>query len=186
MRATALGLLLLVLAGACSSRPSDATSLAGPGQVTESVARALLTTDDIAAVGADAGGLDVSIADRRADAEAVNPAQVAEIESWYATAFQQSNRGPALFFSIIDFASVTAAQSHMDLVESGQGYSSISPPIGDRAILATPLEAGIGSALVFAAGDRVVLIHTTTGETDRALVSPDQMTELARMVADRL
>ncbi|MEE8517862.1 MAG: hypothetical protein V3S98_01910 [Dehalococcoidia bacterium] len=185
MKAALAALVLLAGVAACSGEVND-TPTPAAGQVTLPAAQALLTADDLAAVGADVGGLDVSASDRRADAEAVNPALVTEIESWYAIAFQHGSAGPALFFSIIDFSSASAAQSHMDLVESGRGYSPISPPIGDRATLATPFEAGIGSALVFALADRVVLLHTTLGDANDALVDPEQMTELAETVADRL
>jgi hypothetical protein len=179
-------LALVALAAACSGGDSAVATSIGAGGMTQTAAGALLTVSDIGDVGGDTGGLGVFVSDRRAEAEAVNPAQVENIESWYAVAFQQGSAGPALFFSIIDFDSTQSAQSHMDRVESGQGYTPIKPPISDRATIAIPREAGIGSALIFASGDRVVLIHTTLGHGNATLADAAQVTALARLVAGRL
>jgi hypothetical protein len=182
-----MALALVALAGAaCSGAGSAIATPIGAGEVTQAAAAALLTVSDIGEVGGETGGLDVSVSDRRADAEAVNPAQVQKIESWYVIAFQQGSSGPALFFSIIDFDSAQSAHSHMDRVESGQGYTPIEPPISNRATIAIPREAGVGSALIFASGDRVVLILTTLGDGDTTLADAAQVTALARLVAGRL
>ncbi len=181
--AAVLGVMGLLLA-ACGGDPGTPTPAGSAPLSRDAVAR-LLTVTEIEAVGADGGGLDVAVADRRADAEAVNQEQVRHIETWYAVTFHREE-GSALFFSVIDFDSADAAMGHLETIEAGQGYSEVSPPVGDRSVIATPVESGLGSALVFVKADRVVALLTTSAAGAAALVEAQQLAELARIVESRL
>ncbi len=176
----AIGLLL----AACGGGGGTPTP-AGSGPLTRDAVAQLLTISEIEAVGADGGGLDVTVVDRRADAEAVSQEQVRHIETWYAVTFQQKE-GSALFFSVIDFDSADAAMGHLETIEAGQGYSEVSPPVGDRSVIATPAEAGLGAALVFVMADRVVALLMTVAPGATAVVDAEQLAELARIVESRL
>ena len=89
-----------------------------------------------------------------------------------------------LRFTVIDFASPPAARAHFGLTASGM--QGMDPAIADASAQVEVNAQGIGSILVFLAGDRVVLLHTAQSDDQQPLASLQGIEELARVVASRL
>ena len=109
------------------------------------------------------------------------------MDSFDLLSFETAGGTQGLTLSTIDFDSEEAAADHFDLlVSDGPGMLDLPDKIGDDSAYLEVNETGIGSVVVFKMGDWVVHLHTAQGAGISPLVSLDQLTELARMVADRL
>ncbi len=175
---------LTVVAVACSTSGSPPSPL-GNAAVDEQAVRLLLTVADIEAAGVPTDGLETRVEDLRALAEAVDPEQVKEIRSWYGLHFERAAPVNGLSVSVLDFESPERARAQLDVIESGPAFEPMAQPIGDRSASAEP-SGGVGAALAFVDGRRLVSLHAIAVGGAEALVGPSQLEELARLVEQRL
>ena len=109
------------------------------------------------------------------------------MDSFQSLSFETEDRTRGLTLTTIDFDTEGAATDHYGLVVShGPGMLDLPDNIGDDSAYVEASEAEIGSMVVFKKGDWVVQLHTAQGAGISPLVSLEQLTELARIVADRL
>ena len=111
--------------------------------------------------------------------------QVLEIESWYGLHFERTDRVAGLSLTVVEFDSAARAQAQLDVIESGPAFEPMAPPVGDRSASAGAGD-GVGAALAFVAGRRLVTLHSITGGGADALVDTAQLEELGQLVAGRL
>ena len=175
---------LTLATAACSTATVEPTPV-GDALIDEAAVRELLTVADIEAVGADAGALTPRVEDVRAMAEGVDPDQVREIRSWYGLLFETGDRRLGLTLTVVEFESAERAQRQLDTVESGPAFEAMTDPIGDRSVSAGAGD-GIGAALAFASGRRLVTMHSTVAAGADPLVDGAQLEQLARLVERRL
>ena len=147
--------------------------------------RVLLTVADLGAAGAQTDGLEARVEDLRSLAEAVDADQVREIRSWYGLHFERTDRAAGLSLTVIEFDSAARAQAQLNIIESGPAFEPMARPVGDRSASAEA-RAGVGAALAFVAGLRLVTLHSPAAGGAAALVTAAQLEELARLVAGRL
>ena len=177
-----LSVLCLAFVAACSGGEASAT-------LTEQQFRALLTVDDLAEVLASDGPLTQELSDFKAMAESVDPAQVAVMDSWFGSQFATQDGSKAMTFTVIDFDSGTAAESHYSKVKMETGpprLSATDRPIGDESVQAVLDSRGLGSVLVFLKADRVVTFHTAVLDGDDPMTGLDGLAKLAATVDKRL
>ena len=128
-----------------------------------------------------------SYRDQKSAAASVDPSQVEHMDSFESLSFGTEDGTRSLVLTTIDFDSQGAATDHMGLmVGEGSGMLDLPDGIGDASAFQEANEAGIGSIVVFKKGEWVVTIHTAQGAGVSPLVSLEQLTALARIVADRL
>ena len=147
----------------------------------------LLTLFDVEPLLAAPMRLGSELIDFKERAEKVDPAQVVNMDNWYGLDIGPVS-GPSMTFGVIDFVSPFAALEHYEfmMAEAPPGMVSMTTPIGDASAEIEANAQGIGSMLVFIAGDRVVSLHTAQAEGEEPLVSLEGLEELARLVLSRL
>ena len=175
---------LTLVAAACGT-PAARPSPVGDAPLDEQAVRLLLTLADLEAVGAQTDGLEPRVEDLRALAEAVDAEQVKEIRSWYGLHFERAAPASGLSLTVLDFDSAERAQTQLDVIESGPAFDPMAEPIGDRSASAGP-SGGVGAAVAFVDGRRLVTLHSIAVGGAEALVAPAQLEELARLVEERL
>ena len=159
---------------------------AAPGPAsTEDAFKALLTAEDVLMLRDDLPLTAGVVVDFKAMAAAVDPAQTTRMDGWYGVVFAVNDTGPGLSFNVIDFDSPSSAQAHFDLV-TAEGMQRMDPSIADASAQVEFNAQGIGSMLVFLAGDRVASLHTAQSDDEQPLVSLEGIEQLARVVASRL
>jgi hypothetical protein len=124
--------------------------------------------------------------DAKAMAASVDPSQVEHMDSFDMLSIETTDRSRGLTLTTIDFDSEAAAADHMDLMVEDTGLLDLPDKIGDVSGYVEANDGGIGSVVVFKKGDWVVQLHTAQGAGVSPLVNLEQLTELARLVADRL
>lgn len=144
----------------------------------------LLTLSDVEPLLAAPVRLGIELTDFKKMAEEVDPAQVVNIDSWYGLDIGATGSGASMTFSVIDFVSPSAALEHYGTVK--EGMLSMTTPIGDASAKIEVNAQGIGSMVVFIAGDRVVSLHTAQAEGAEPLVPLEGLEDLADLVASRL
>ena len=177
-------LLTAVVAAACGTAAAPPTPV-GEAPLDAQAVRLLLTVADLEAVGAQTDGLEERVEDLRALAESVNAEQVREIRSWYALHFERAAPANGLSLTVLGLASAERAQAQLDVIESGPAFEPMAQPIGDRSAAAGP-SGGVGAAVAFVDGRRLVTLHSIAIGGAEALVAPAQLEELARLVEERL
>lgn len=175
---------LTVVAAACGT-PAVPPSPVGDAPLDEQAVRLLLTVADLEAAGAQTDGLEPRVEDLRALAEAVDAEQVRDIRSWYGLHFERAAPVNGLSLTVLDFDSAERAQTQLDVIESGPAFDPMAEPIGDRSASAGP-SGGVGAAVAFVDGRRLVTLHSIAVGGAEALVAPAQLEELARLVEERL
>ena len=185
---TTLSILSLgACGGSTALAPPSATSVP-PGPTTTpsgDITTLLLPAEVSGLAGVDQ--LTTTYRDQKSAAAAVDPGQVEHMDSFQSLSFETEDRTRGLTLTTIDFDSEGAAVDHYGLVVSdGPGMLDIPDMIGDDSAYVEANEAGIGSMVVFKKGDWVVTLHTAQGRGISPLVDLEQLTELARKVADRL
>ncbi|MDA1096678.1 MAG: hypothetical protein O3B84_05420 [Chloroflexi bacterium] len=176
-------MLLALLVAGCST--SDATPTRIAGQVLdEDIVKRLVTGDDIAAVGGDGGGLSAGVENLREFAGSIDPAQVEGVDAWF-TLRLASTDGPGLLLTIKRFASAVLANRALAVVESGGSFQSMDIPIGDRSAL-SPANPDSGAAIALLENDTLVSIQLPVTADGATLLDDQQLTSLARIIADRL
>lgn len=175
---------LTVVAAACGTSVAPPSPV-GDAPIDEQTVRLLLTVADLGAAGARTDGLEPRVEDLRALAEAVDPEQVREIRSWYGLHFERAAPANGLSLTVLDFDSAERALTQLDVIESGPAFEPMAQPIGDRSASAGP-SGGVGAALAFVDGRRLVTLHSIAVGGAEALVAPSQLEELARLVEERL
>ena len=177
-------LLAALTAAACGASAAEPAP-AGDGPAEEQAVRQLLTVTDLADAGAETDGLELRVEDLRALAEAVDPDQVREIQSWYGLHFERTGRVIGMSLTVVNFDSATRAREQLDLIESGPAFEPMAQPVGDRSASAGAGD-GIGAALAFVSGQRLVTLHSIAAAGEEALIDAAQVDALARLVAGRL
>ena len=175
---------LTVVAAACGTAAAPPSPV-GDAPLDEQAVRRLLTLADLDAVGAQTDGLEPRVEDLRALAEAVDAEQVREIRSWFGLHFERAAPANGLSLTVLDFDSAERAQAQLDVIESGPAFEPMAQPVGDRSASAGP-SGGVGAALAFVDGRRLVTLHSIAIDGAEALVAPAQLEELARLVEERL
>ena len=158
-----------------------------PLTITDQSFATLLTEEDIRGVLTTEVPLTTRFFDYKADAEAVDPAQVEKMDSWYGLLFEATDGTKGITFSVIDFDSTLSARDHFEKIkaETSPEMQEMDPPIGDASIEVEVNTQGIGSMLVFIKGDRLVSLHTAQPDNQEPLVSRAGLAELAQLVASR-
>jgi hypothetical protein len=87
--------------------------------------------------------------------------------------------------TVLEFDSSERARTQLDVIESGPAFEPMAQPIGDRSASAGP-SGGVGAALAFVDGRRLVSLHAIAVGAAQALVGAAQLEELARLVKERL
>ena len=175
---------LTALAAACgTSSVEEARS--GDALLDEQAVRRLLSLADLDAAGAKTDGLEPRVEDLRALAAAVDAEQVREIRSWHGLHFERADRAVGLSLTVVDFDSAQRARRQLDIIESGPAFEAMARPVGDRSALARA-GGGIGAALAFISGRRLVTLHNIAADEREALVDAAQVEALARLVEGRL
>ena len=142
-----------------------------------------MTIEDVEAVLNSRVVLLTQFFDYRQMAEAVDSAQVVNIDSFYGLSFQAEGGTAGLTFSVTDFDSEASAQAQYGIVTSETpGMELADTAIGDRSAQARANAQGIGSVFVFVKGDKLVSLHTSVPEAESPLVSLDGLQQLARTV----
>ena len=159
-------------------------SAPGP-DLSENAFKALLTAEDVLMLSADVPLAAGAVVDFKAMAASVDPSQTTNMDSWYGVVFAVDETSPGLSFNVIDFDSPSSAQAHFDLV-TAEGMQRMDPPIADASAQVEFNAQGVGSMLVFLAGETVVSLHTAQADDQQPLVSLEGVAELARVVASRL
>ena len=119
-------------------------------------------------------------------AAAVDPAQVVNMDSWFAVTFESQDRFRGLVFSVIDFNSSRAAQDHFDrVVSETPGLTVMEVPIGDISANAVFNSQGIGSILMYRQADIFVSLHTAQPHGVEPLTPIEGLEELAQIVQER-
>ena len=175
---------ITLVAAACGT-PAAPPSPVGDAPLDEQAVRLLLTLADLEAAGAQTDGLEPRVEDLRALAEAVDAEQVREIRSWYGLHFERAAPASGLSLTVLDFDSAERAQTQLDVIESGPAFEPMAQPVGDRSASAGP-SGGVGAAVAFVDGRRLVVLHSIAVGGAEALVAPAQLEELARLVEERL
>ena len=129
----------------------------------------------------------VDVLDVRAMAEAVDPAQVTDIQSWFAASYQTVGGEQSVSLSVMEFSASDAAwEQFLMLVEDGP-FEPMDDRIGEGSAAVSVDASGIGSMVVFIAGAKVVTLHSTmpVGQPN-TLIGLESLQELARLVAGLL
>ncbi len=179
---------LRILAVICFSLVLGATLIGCTAKgLTEGRFKALLTVEDIESVLTSMVVLQTEFFDYKKMAEAVDPAQVANMDSWYGMGFDTEDGMKGLTLSAIDFDSQTSAQDHFEMmVAETPGLEIMSSPIGDASAEVEVNAQGIGSIIVFMKGGKVIQLHTAMSAGEEALVDLEGLEELVRIVESRL
>jgi hypothetical protein len=161
-----VALFTLVLAACGGPEAPTATPTPEPVQVPAGDISTLLQPDDLGVE-----GLTTEQIDQKANAAAVDPSQVAHMDS----------------FVTLDFDSVEAAVNHAALMMGPDGgMLALTPVIGNQSAYIEANAGGIGSFVAFAQGEWVVTLHTAQADGVTPLVGLDELTALAELVASRL
>jgi hypothetical protein len=157
------------------------------GEITEEQFKTLLTVEDIESILPFMVAWKTEFFDNKQMAESVDPAQVANLDSWYGMGFDTEDGMKGLTFSVIDFGSQTSAQDHFEKVRAETpGLEIMSLPIGDASAEVEVNAQGIGSIIVFITGDKLIQLHTAMPAGGGALVDLEELEELVRIVESRL
>lgn len=174
-----LALTTIFLVGCQSQSEQD-------GIITEEQFRKLLTVEDVENVLVSGAELNVTFYDYKKLTESTNPQQVANMNSFYGLSFQADGGISSLTFSVIDFDSQTPSDNHYEkMILDTPGLENMALPIGDSSAEVEVNTQGIGSIIVFIAGDRIVSFHTTMSEGKSPIVDLNALDELARLVDER-
>ena len=190
---TSLAMLTLVSLGACGDSPAPTSvPVSTPTATPEPAASApidiasLLSVDEVSEISG-AGQLTTEYRDQKAGAANVDPLQVAHMDSFDSLSFDADGGTRSLILTTIDFDSEEAANDRADLIMGpDSGMAPLPGGVGDAAAYFEAQGGGIGSMIVFKKGEWVVTLHTAQGSGISPLVDLEQLTTLARAVADRL
>ena len=144
----------------------------------------LLTAEDVEKLLATEVPLDTAVRDFKEMAGGVDPAQVVKMDSWFGLTIDTAS-GDGMTFSLIDFDSPSSARSHYEKMRS-EAPSELAASFGDTSYRIELNAQGIGSMLVMLEGDKLLSLHTAKSEGRPALVSLEDLEELARLVLSRL
>ena len=156
-------------------------------EIAEERFKALLTVEDIESILPSMVVWETEFFDYKKMAESVDPAQVVNMDSWYGMSFDTEDGTKGLTFSVIDFDSQTSAQNHFEkIIAETPGLEIMSSPIGDASAEVEVNAQGVGSIIIFIAGDKLVQLHTAMPAGGGALVDLEELVELVRIVESRL
>ena len=117
----------------------------------------------------------------------VDPAQVANMDSWFGLTMETPGGAEGLTFTIVDFDSPTAASDHFEMMRTAKKAPPESEAsFGGSAYRAEMNFQGIGSMLVVVRGDKLLSFNTTISEGQPPMVTPEGLDELAALVVSRL
>jgi len=157
--------------------------------VSEEQFKALLTMEDINSLLDEKITLETTFNDVKRSAPNAQPSAIASVDRAYALIFNTEDATKGLTFTLTDFDSKKAARAKYDQVKAATGppiFTDMSLVIGDASVELMRDGRGIGSIIMFIAGDRNVTVHTTLGATVDPLISLDDLKKLAIMVEERL
>jgi hypothetical protein len=116
----------------------------------------------------------------------VNPTQVASMDSWLGTSFEDPS-GAGLTFTVIDFDSPEAARARFDMMV-GDGMGLVPGPItvGDASAELEANSGGIGSIVIVVDGDVFVSLHAAQLEGTEPLLTVERIRRLSQLGVSRV
>ena len=188
-----LALLLCLSVLVTCSKKDQPVSEERPSEKEEPVSeerfKTLLTEDDILSLLDEDVALETLFRDVKRAAAGAQPSQIATVDRAFALTFNTQDESRGLIFTLTDFDSRETARENYETVKSRTGppaFTDMSPPIGDASVSLTRDERGIGSIVMFIAGDKTVSVHTILGAPVEPLVSLTDLERLARSAEERL
>ncbi len=166
--------------------PIDVTSVKSGEALTvsEQLFLSLLTPEDVEKLLATEVPLTTAVRDFKEMAGGVDPAQVVKMDSWFGLTIDTAS-DDGMTFTLIDFDSRSSARAHYEKMRS-EAPPELAASFGDTSYRVELNAQGIGSMLTMLEGDKLLSLHTVKSEGRPALVSLEDLEELARLVLSRL
>lgn len=190
-----MAVLFMAACGGGEQEPSpvppavDSTSAsagAGPSMTQEKLG-ALLDLEDMRGLLNVGGEVETRIIDFKSMAEAADPTQVEDMESWHGQNFAPPDISRGLTFHIMDLTTDAAARAHFDTVLSTTpGLQTVESAMGDASAEVEANADRSGSVLIFLKADLLVGFHTSHPENGTPFMSLDGLRQLAEVVNGRL
>jgi len=161
---------------------ASASSAEGQSDLTEVGFKSLLTVQDVEQISQ--MQLHTQFYDYKA--QLTDPAQVANMDSFYGLSFQTEDGMKAMTLTVIDFDSTSSADQHFQNVKSESQWESMQEPIGDESFEAELNSEGMGSIVIFLKGDKFVQLHTAMPVGESPIVDLSGLVQLANKVDGKL
>ena len=157
--------------------------------VSEAQFKTLLTVEDINDLLDEEVALETTLNDIKRSATDTSPSAVASVDRAYALIFNAEDAQRGLTLTLTDYDSEKTAREKYEEIKAGTGpllFSDTSQVIGDASVQVTLDGRGIGSIIMFIAGDKNISLHTTLNAPMDPLIGLDDLEKLAVIVEERL
>lgn len=183
------GLLLVLIVSvvfftSCANDETDTQT--DQDNLTEQEFKSLLSIDDVQQEMASEVDLDTQFYDYKEMAEAEDPQQVVNMDSFYGLSFQTEDGMRSMTLTVIDFDSTSSAGQRLQQGTQEGAWDSMQQSIGDESYRAELNSDGIGSMVIFLKGDKFVQLHTAMPDGESPIVDLDALEELAGKVEEKL
>ena len=147
----------------------------------------LLTVGDVERLLEAEVPLTTSYRDFKEMAKDIDPAQVANMDSWFGLTIETAGSADGITFTLIDFDSPISASAHFEKMRSAKkAIPEVEAAFGGNSYRVEMNFLGIGSMLVVVKGDKLLSFHTVKSEGQPPLFTLEGLDELAALVVSRL